>query len=316
MTPPGADSGAGELSARIAAQASEALCNALNGMVGGGFEAAATEGREVAIGEDSLVWRQPFSVSDDGVVWLVAGKDLWNAVGQLVLGGEGAEAAGEEDCRSTWDEIAGQTMGGVARSLSAELGREITAQGGVSGADGPDDQALVDQTRVDQNQGVVLEVRHSTGSWLVRMAWNNAFAEGCATLSQNQVEEIPALAPAAAKPAMAAPAERANSAAGVEALTSKTLDLLMDVALPVSVSFGRTSLQLREVLKLNTGSVVELDRLVSEPVEVIVNNCVIARGEVVVVDGNYGVRVIHLASRADRLRSGMTEATNRLGAAR
>jgi len=67
------------------------------------------------------------------------------------------------------------------------------------------------------------------------------------------------------------------------------------------------------VLKLNTGSVVELDRLVSEPVDVIVNNCVIARGEVVVVDGNYGVRVIHLASRADRLRSGMSEASSRLG---
>jgi flagellar motor switch protein FliN/FliY len=96
---------------------------------------------------------------------------------------------------------------------------------------------------------------------------------------------------------------------------SKTLDLLLDVALPVSVSFGKTSLQIREVLKLNTGSVVELDRLVSEPVEVIVNNCVIARGEVVVVDGNYGVRVIHLASRADRLRSGMNEASSRLGMA-
>jgi flagellar motor switch protein FliN/FliY len=47
--------------------------------------------------------------------------------------------------------------------------------------------------------------------------------------------------------------------------------------------------------------VVELDRLISEPVEVIVNNCVIARGEVVVVDGNYGVRVTQLASRAERM---------------
>ena len=95
---------------------------------------------------------------------------------------------------------------------------------------------------------------------------------------------------------------------------SKTPELLLDVPLPVSVSFGKTSLQIREVLKLNTGSVVELDRLVSEPVEVIVNHCVIARGEVVVVDGNYGVRVTHLASREDRLRSGMSEASSRLGA--
>ena len=85
------------------------------------------------------------------------------------------------------------------------------------------------------------------------------------------------------------------------------------MALPVSVSFGKASLQIREVLKLNTGSIVELNRFVSDPVEVVVNDCVIARGEVVVVDGNYGVRVIHLASRADRLRSGMSEASSRIG---
>ena len=59
---------------------------------------------------------------------------------------------------------------------------------------------------------------------------------------------------------------------------------------------------------------MELDRQVTEPVEVIVNNCVIARGEVVVVDGNYGVRIIQLASREERLRSGMMEASSRLGA--
>ena len=87
-----------------------------------------------------------------------------------------------------------------------------------------------------------------------------------------------------------------------------TFDILLDVALPVSVSFGKTSLQIREVLKLNTGSIVELDRLVADPVEVIVNNRVIARGEVVVVDGNYGVRINQLASRDERLRSGMSGA--------
>jgi flagellar motor switch protein FliN/FliY len=57
------------------------------------------------------------------------------------------------------------------------------------------------------------------------------------------------------------------------------------------------------VLKLNSGSIVELNRAVSEPVEVIVNNCVIARGEVVVVEGNYGVRIRHIVSREERLRT-------------
>ena len=73
--------------------------------------------------------------------------------------------------------------------------------------------------------------------------------------------------------------------------------------MPVSVSFGRAYLPLRDVLKLSSGSIVELNRSVSDPVEVIVNNCVIARGDVVVVDGNYGVRVTQIISRQERLRT-------------
>jgi flagellar motor switch protein FliN/FliY len=85
--------------------------------------------------------------------------------------------------------------------------------------------------------------------------------------------------------------------------SSSTLDLLLDVELPVSVSFGKALMPLQQVLKWTTGSIVELESAVNEPVEVVVNNCVIARGEVVVVDGNYGVRVQHIVSRAQRLQT-------------
>jgi flagellar motor switch protein FliN len=85
--------------------------------------------------------------------------------------------------------------------------------------------------------------------------------------------------------------------------SSKTFDLLLDVEMPVSVSFGRAQVQLKDVLKLTTGSVVELNRAIADPVEVIVNNCVIARGEVVVVDGNFGVRIQNVISRQERLRT-------------
>ena len=81
------------------------------------------------------------------------------------------------------------------------------------------------------------------------------------------------------------------------------MDLLLEVELPVSVSFGRAQMRLKDVVKLTTGSIVELNRSISEPVEIIVNNCVIARGEVVVVEGNYGVRIKQIVSRQERLRS-------------
>ena len=86
-------------------------------------------------------------------------------------------------------------------------------------------------------------------------------------------------------------------------LQPKTMDLLFDVELPVSVSFGRTQLPLKEVIKLTTGSILELNRSITEPVELIVNNCVIARGEVVVIEGNYAIRIQQIISRQERLRT-------------
>jgi flagellar motor switch protein FliN/FliY len=81
------------------------------------------------------------------------------------------------------------------------------------------------------------------------------------------------------------------------------MEMLLDVELPVAVSFGRTHMALKEVIKLSTGSIIELNRTITEPVEVIVNNCVVARGEVVVIEGNYGVRIQQIVSRSERLKS-------------
>ncbi|HEX3681811.1 MAG TPA: flagellar motor switch protein FliN [Bryobacteraceae bacterium] len=83
----------------------------------------------------------------------------------------------------------------------------------------------------------------------------------------------------------------------------RNLDVLLDLEMPVSVSFGATRLALKDVARLTTGSIVELNRALSEPVDIIVNNCAIARGEVVVIDGNFAVRIKQVMSKQDRLRS-------------
>jgi len=72
--------------------------------------------------------------------------------------------------------------------------------------------------------------------------------------------------------------------------------ILMHVEVPVSISFGRTRIPMRELLSLNSGSIVELDQALGDWVELRVNNHVIALGEVVAVDGNYGVRIMELVS--------------------
>lgn len=84
---------------------------------------------------------------------------------------------------------------------------------------------------------------------------------------------------------------------------SSTLDVLLDIELPVTVRFGRTQMTLEQVVSLKTGSVVEFDRSPDEPVDVLVNGRVVARGEAVLVQGNYGVRISQIASRRERLES-------------
>lgn len=81
------------------------------------------------------------------------------------------------------------------------------------------------------------------------------------------------------------------------------LDLILDMDLPLWVRFGWTNMTLQSLAKLGPGTTVDLERAPDDPVEVLVNNIVIARGEVVVVSGNYGVRVTEVVSAQDRIRS-------------
>lgn len=82
----------------------------------------------------------------------------------------------------------------------------------------------------------------------------------------------------------------------------KKLDLLMDINLPVSVELGRTNIEIRDILSLRRGSVIELDALASEPVDIVVNGRKMAEGEVVVIDKHFAVRITALADPSERLK--------------
>jgi flagellar motor switch protein FliN/FliY len=79
-------------------------------------------------------------------------------------------------------------------------------------------------------------------------------------------------------------------------LPTNNIDLLLDVSMRVTVELGRTRMQLAQILELQHGSVVELDRLAGDPVDIFVNDCMVARGEVVVVDDKFGVRITEMVS--------------------
>ncbi len=81
----------------------------------------------------------------------------------------------------------------------------------------------------------------------------------------------------------------------------RPIRMLMDVPLEITAELGRARLEIREVLALGPGSVVELDKLAGEPIDLLVNGHPVARGEVVVVDETFGVRIVDILSPGDRL---------------
>lgn len=84
---------------------------------------------------------------------------------------------------------------------------------------------------------------------------------------------------------------------------SQNLDFLLDIPLDVTVELGRTSMIINKMLQLTQGSVVELDKAAGEPVEIFVNDKLLGKGEVIVVNERFGVRITEIISQADRIKN-------------
>jgi len=239
-----------------------------------------TPAEEDPANPDLLWWEQPLSLAPDAKIWVGARTGSWQEIGNRVLRSAGVDDATPEDVRSTYLEIVNQTLSGVASAVSARVHQEVSCKEGRTSAPAAASTA----------SSYAFEV--TLGEQAIPLL--AVFAHPVSHLSE-------ASAQPAAKP-IKSDRKAASSASPAEA-PAGSMDLLLDVELPVSVSFGRAQLMLKDVIKLTTGSIVELNRALSEPVEVILNNCVIARGEVVVVEGNYGIRIKQVISRQERLRT-------------
>ena len=202
-----------------------------------------------------------------------ADRESWLKVGRAALESAGLSDASDEDCLGTSQEIIAQSASILARAFSSHLSRDITAQ--------------LPQEVIDHRQIPTTDICYRSE---LQLGEKLPFFFTCNRAISHLIQASEPSSKAVTAPEPAMP-------------RSRTFDLLLEVELPVSVSFGRAQLPLRDVLKLNSGSIVELNRTILEPVEIIVNNCVIARGEVVVVEGNYGVRIQEVISREERLRT-------------
>ena len=108
--------------------------------------------------------------------------------------------------------------------------------------------------------------------------------------SAPQTPDLSELAPA--------PAARPAGVAGLAA--GGSLETLLDVSLPVAIEFGRTHMTVQEVLELGNGSVIQLDRMVGEPIDIFVSDRKLAEGEVVVIGEHFGVRITRIVAGSDQ----------------
>ena len=105
-------------------------------------------------------------------------------------------------------------------------------------------------------------------------------------------------AQATVQPAKFAPLQDGvSTATGVE-----NLDLILDVSTKITVELGRTAMLIKDVLKLNIGSVIEINKLAGEPVDILINEKLVAKGEVVVINENFGVRVTEIVGAEQRIK--------------
>jgi len=132
--------------------------------------------------------------------------------------------------------------------------------------------------------------------WILRLGNASLPLSVAMAAQENQTEQKPATA---AEPAPARSPAASTSTTG----TPGNFDLLLEVELEASVRFGSREMELKELLELGPGDVVELDRQVADPVDLIVGDRIVARGEVVLVNGNFGLRVTELAEPVRRLES-------------
>jgi flagellar motor switch protein FliN/FliY len=201
----------------------------------------------------------------------------------------------------------GALQGEVTVGLSDEDVRRVAQL--VTGEDGsPSDDTLLDTLReiCAQAVGAISQKEVAAG---VRIAVTGVTRASTPAVEAEHAFEFPLrgtpvrLFVHAALDETPQPAQPPPASGATAAVPTQNLEVLLDVELPVSVRFGQTELPLQALMQLGPGSVVDLHRGADEPVDVLVSGKVIARGEVVVVEGNYGVRVLQIVSAAERIRS-------------
>jgi flagellar motor switch protein FliN/FliY len=228
----------------------------------------------------------------DAKVVMAIPPTLATALGDLMLGGEGEgkESMDEEDLDAA-KEIVSNIFSALSTALTSQASLpKLTIK--VSGIEFINEDGEVNLEEYSKMfvYNFTLGDIHSLLMFVVDDNLIKAFnAE-----APSAFPELNAAPEAAVKP-------KSSGSAAFEADEGNNINLIMDVRLPVRVRIGQKKMLLRDVLSMDIGSVIELNQLANDPLDILVDNHVIAQGEVVIVDGNFGVQITTIGSKIDRL---------------
>jgi flagellar motor switch protein FliN/FliY len=256
----------------------QALAQAIEGMGGPALKAEVAETGEQPGGEGSFWWAQELSLVPGHSIWIGAVESAWREIGGGVLQALGIETPEAGEIRDTYREIVAQSLSSLASALTARCHNEVTCRAGEPFA-GPPETGTCG----------FIDLR-------------NGDAQPFQLCFVARAELVKQLDPEA--PAQASAQEAVDNKTGKRERTEHAavaIEPVMNLEMPVCVSLGIGKISLEEAFKLTRGSLIPLAQRADDLVEFRVNGKLVARGEVVTVNGQYGIRVHELISRSERL---------------
>jgi flagellar motor switch protein FliN/FliY len=250
---------------------SEALVSVIESMTGNRPKAESRVSPSNKLEEGFAWWGQSLSIVEQPCFWIGAPAESWTQLGRLILSALGVDEASDADIEATCRDLMAQTSVTVANQLASQFGESVTSGDSVPASQPNGAGALVFTWSLDAG---LMSIEGTA-------VWAEEFLRRCSSFMSQ-----PAAAPTAPETSPETPAGEALQLGG------RTVDSMPRLDLRAKFILGRTTLPLREVFKLNVGSVIELDRLVTEPADVMIHGRLLARGQVVIVNGNYGLKIV------------------------
>ncbi len=274
------------------------IVSTLEGLVG----KAPSVGLEKEVSNSEEAWESLISVpyarvvisaieKEESSIELLTPVVLVTALSDLMLGGEGASKEEmDNDDLDAFKEMASNIFGAIATSLksqellpklnftttNAEIAKELPKKEDYA-------KAMVFSFKMEA-------IKESQIILLTTAAFERQFEK---THKEEKEETI--------KSATEATEEVKTHDASLENIEIRNISMLLDVKLNVKVRIGQKKMILKDVVSMDIGSVVELDQLVNDPLEILVDDKVIAKGEVVIVDGNFGIQITDIGTKKERL---------------